>query len=314
MARPLLVSIVTPTLQRVDYLERTLRSVRAQTYPNVEHIVVDGGSTDETLELLERYAGTYNLRWISEPDRGMYDAINKGFRMASGEIFAYLNSDDLYFPWTVDAVVHVFADRPQASIAFGDLIRVDAIRGWTVPIFIPPFATAMSAAFGNLSQPAVFLRRHVMDALGGFDPGLGFVADADFWLRASGQFAFVRVDEFLALELWHAATLSATRRDEMAAEDDRMRGGYRRGAWATGLGQFAAYLRWHWVSGWRWLEFYLATHGRHAGWERFIAACRPRITPMTGALGWFPSKGSRLRAGVRWKRDPLTVAQGDRDG
>src|SRR5690349_9655830 len=108
MDAPPLVSIVTPSLNRVDLIESTLRSVRSQSYPNVEHIVVDGGSTDGTLEVLRRYEGTYGLRWMSEPDQGMYDAINKGLAMARGEILAYLNTDDLYLPWTIDTVVSTF--------------------------------------------------------------------------------------------------------------------------------------------------------------------------------------------------------------
>jgi glycosyltransferase involved in cell wall biosynthesis len=308
-----LVSIVTPTLQRAEYLERTLRSVCAQTYPKVEHIVVDGGSTDGTLDLLRRYEGTYNLRWVSEPDRGMYDAINKGLRMASGEIVAYLNSDDLYFPWTIGVAVKAFAGDPRASVVFGDLIRVDDIRGRVVPVFIAPFARGVSAAFGNLSQPAVFFRRSVVHMLAGFDPGLKFVADADFWLRASDRFTFVRVDEFLALELWHATTLSTTSRDKMAVENDRMRRAYQRGVWATRLGRFAAYVRWHWWSGRRWLTFVRATRGG-PGWEQSIAHLGPSIDSLTGALGWFPSKGGRLRSSIRWTRDPLEVAMGDADG
>ena len=97
MHRPLF-SIVTPTLNRRELLEWTLRSIRGQSYPDLEHVVVDGGSTDGTLALLAEFEGTYPLRWISEPDGGMYNAINKGLRMASGDILAYLNSDDLYFP------------------------------------------------------------------------------------------------------------------------------------------------------------------------------------------------------------------------
>src|SRR5690349_10977185 len=134
------ISIVTPTLQRATFLERTLRSIRAQTYPSVEHIVVDGGSTDGTLPLLEQYASTYNMRWLSEPDGGIYDAINKGMRMATGDILAYLNSDDLYFPWTVDVVMRAFEEHPEADLVYGDAIRLDEIRGWVTPAFMPPFS------------------------------------------------------------------------------------------------------------------------------------------------------------------------------
>src|SRR5262245_60785129 len=111
MASGLVVSIITPTLNRAPLLEYTLRSVRGQSYANVEHIVVDGKSNDGTRDLLQRYEPTYNLRWTSESDSGMYAAINRGLGMASGDILAYLNSDDLYFPWTLELVARAFAEN-----------------------------------------------------------------------------------------------------------------------------------------------------------------------------------------------------------
>ena len=109
--RPL-VSIVTPTLNQAEYLGRTLGSVRRQTYPRIEHFVVDGGSTDATLHVLRAAESSAGMRWVSEPDDGMYDAINKGISRTTGEIVGYLNSDDLYFPWAVEAAVRVFESRP----------------------------------------------------------------------------------------------------------------------------------------------------------------------------------------------------------
>jgi glycosyltransferase involved in cell wall biosynthesis len=305
--RPL-VSIVTPTLERLAYLERTLRSVRAQTYANVEHIVVDGGSTDGTLELLERYAGTYNLRWISEPDRGMYDAINKGLRMATGEILAYLNSDDLYFPWTVEVAVEALAGHLEADVVYGDAIRMDEIHQWVVPVFMPPFSTMATAAYGSLLQPVVLLRRHVFDALGGFDDSFAYVADMDFWLRAAPRFKFLRIAEFLALEQRHIGMLSETRRSEMDAEDVRMRMAYRRGISAGEIGRVAAYIRWHWWSGRSWFGFTRAVRSGKSGWGRTIEACQPAIGVWAAVLGLLPSKGSRLRRTVRWGSDPLSIA------
>lgn len=305
-----LVSIVTPTLQRATYLERTLRSVRAQTYPNIEHIIVDGVSTDETLELLERYAGTYNLRWISEPDRGMYDAVNKGLRMARGDILAYLNSDDLYFPWTVDVVVKALANHHEAEVVYGDAIRVDEIHGWVVPVFMPPFSALASAAYGSLLQPVVFLSRQVFEALGGFDDRFAYVADMDFWLRAAPRFTFLKIEEFLALEQRHVGMLSETRRNQMAAEDRRMRMAHRRGIGASRVGRFASYVGWHWWSGRSWFRFARAARSHGDGWRRTIEACRPDISAGTAVIGLVPSKGSRLRRTVAWRSDPLSITSG----
>src|SRR4029079_2623963 len=112
--RPL-VSVVTPTLNQARFLERTLASVRGQTYPNIEHIVVDGGSTDGALEILERERRAGTLRTTSGPDAGMYDAVNKGLGMATGEVLAYLNSDDAWLPWAVERVMQVFESKPSVD-------------------------------------------------------------------------------------------------------------------------------------------------------------------------------------------------------
>ena len=105
------ITIVTPTYNSGQYLENCILSIKNQTYQNFEHIIVDGGSNDNTLEILKKYGGTYPMKWISEPDNGMYDAINKGFDMAEGTIYAWLNSDDFYFPWALQVVAKAFEKK-----------------------------------------------------------------------------------------------------------------------------------------------------------------------------------------------------------
>ena len=105
------IIIVTPTYNGADYLERCILSIKNQNYTNYEHIIVDGNSIDQTVEILKKYENTYPMRWISEPDEGMYDAINKGFTLAEGDIFAWLNSDDFYFPWTLQVVAGAFEKK-----------------------------------------------------------------------------------------------------------------------------------------------------------------------------------------------------------
>lgn len=102
------ITIVTPTFNSEKYLENCIISIKNQNYDNIEHIIVDGNSQDNTLSIVKKYEKEYNLKWISEPDNGMYDAINKGFAMASGDILGWLNSDDFYFPWTAEVVAKVF--------------------------------------------------------------------------------------------------------------------------------------------------------------------------------------------------------------
>ena len=119
-----LVSIVTPSLNQGPFIEETIRSVLGQDHPRLEHIVVDGGSTDETIRILERYRS--RLRFVSEPDAGQAAAINKGFRSSKGEILAWLNSDDVYEPGAVSAAVAFLGERPDLMLVYGDATLMDA--------------------------------------------------------------------------------------------------------------------------------------------------------------------------------------------
>jgi glycosyltransferase involved in cell wall biosynthesis len=201
-----LISIVTPTLNQAAFIEATINSIKAQSWRRFEHIVVDGGSTDGTLEILAKHEATYPLRWISEPDGGMYEAINKGLRLATGEILAYLNSDDLYFPWTLETIAAAFDRDPAADFVYGDALSVDDETGaqefyWTLPFNLGHLRTS-----GFLAQPAVFWRRSAYESIGPFDEGLRYVADCDYWMRAGATHSFKKVNEFLAIERDHAST------------------------------------------------------------------------------------------------------------
>lgn len=198
-----LVSIITPSLNQDRYIGDTMMSVKRQTYPRIEHIIVDGGSTDSTLEEIERLQDACDVRWFSEPDTGMYDAINKGLRMARGEILAYLNADDRYLPWTIATVVHAFELRSEASFVFGDMINVQEGARAVELLLYPPFRQGYLSRFGFLGQPTVFWRRRVFDETGGFDESLRFVADCDYWIRIGKRYQGYKVDEVLAIERDH---------------------------------------------------------------------------------------------------------------
>lgn len=105
------ITIVTPTYNSEKYIEKCIESIKKQSYKNYEHIIVDGNSNDRTVEILRKHENTYPMKWISEKDNGMYDAINKGFAMATGEVYAWINSDDFYFPWTLEVVAKVFQNK-----------------------------------------------------------------------------------------------------------------------------------------------------------------------------------------------------------
>jgi len=223
--RPL-VSIVTPTLNQGRFIEATIRSIKTQSYDRFEHIVVDGGSTDETLEILRRHEGTYPLRWLSEPDRGMYEAVNKGMRLASGDILAYLNSDDLYFPWTLEAAVAAFDRHRDADFVFGDALVIDDASGrqdfyWTLP-----FNLDYIRRYGFLAQPTVFWRQAAFAAIGPFDESLRYVADCDYWMRAGALHKFLKLNEFLAVERNHSSTLRESEGSGVWGELEKVRSRY----------------------------------------------------------------------------------------
>jgi glycosyltransferase involved in cell wall biosynthesis len=302
-ARPL-VSIVTPTLNQGRFIEQTILSIKGQTYREFEHIVIDGGSTDETLEILRRYEHTYPMRWISEPDRGMYDAVNKGMRLASGEILAYLNSDDLYFPWTLETVVEAFAAHPEADFIHGDVLNIDNDTSRQILYLEPPFDRDYVQTTGGLAQPAVFWRRRAFERLGEFDTSLRFVGDLDFWLRAASVLTFKKVNEVLAIERNHRGTLREGSEDRMSAEIELVRRSHsgpagRRSRWAAVRGGV-------WRRAWfrvYWLAFLaqatLPAPFRGRSWRRWLASGHTPISRLrVGIMLLVPIAGRRLRTAI----------------
>lgn len=175
------VSIITPTLNSSRFLCRTLQSVADQSYPNIEHIIVDGGSTDGTLDILKQS----QAKWISEPDNGMYDAINKGMRMATGSILAYLNSDDLYFHDSVQRVVDFFERHPDADLVYSNLLYIDESGESLFVRKFPPFSWRLFTVLdgSTLPQQTSFWRKRVMETAGYFDSSFTMAGDFEFLVR-----------------------------------------------------------------------------------------------------------------------------------
>lgn len=209
-----LISIVTPSYNRAWIIQKCIDCIRAQTYPHIEHIVVDGGSTDATLEILERNRNSYNLRWISEKDNGMYDAINKGVKLANGKIVAYLNTDDFYFPYTVELAVKKFLQDETTSLVYGDWVTYYPDTSF---LEILPFLTYTKydmARFGVLPQPTVFIRKEVFSQLGYFDTRYKLLADNEFFTRVFVANLHVeKLNEFLAGQVVHKGNLLAGNTD-----------------------------------------------------------------------------------------------------
>lgn len=178
-----LVSIVTPSFNQAQFLEETIRSVLNQDYPRIEYIVIDGGSTDESVEIIEKYEGQLAY-WVSEPDRGQAYAINKGWQRATGEIVAYLNSDDLYTADAVTTAVRALLSNPDVCIVYGDALVIDEHSDviWQAPA--TPFdISGVITTKVKMPQPSVFVRRSALDTVGLLDERLHYCMDYDLWIR-----------------------------------------------------------------------------------------------------------------------------------
>jgi len=184
MSEPLpLVSVVTPSFNQAAYLEDTLRSVLDQDYPRLEYIVVDGGSTDGSLEIIRRYADRLAY-WTSEPDAGQTEAINKGFARARGEILAWLNSDDVYRPGAVAEAVGFLQAHPDVGMGYGDAEYIDR-EGKVVGRF-PARQTSLRRlrqGYVHIPQQAAFFRANLWRMVGPLDPTFYFAMDYDLWVR-----------------------------------------------------------------------------------------------------------------------------------
>jgi len=182
-----LVSIVTPAYNAMPYIVETIESVRKQQYPSIEHIIFDGGSTDGTIELLKNSPG---LVWVSEPDLGQSDALNKSFRRAQGEIIGWLNADDTYQPDTVATAVKFLIEHPEVDLVHGDMQIIDENSHLVGVSRGEPFDLVTILFRNGIKQPTVFMRRKVVEKLGGVDEQLHYVMDRDLWLRAGLFFTF----------------------------------------------------------------------------------------------------------------------------
>ena len=182
-----LVSIITPSFNQAPYLETTIRSVLGQDYPRLEYIIVDGGSTDGSLDVIKKYAGQLAW-WVSEPDKGQTDAINKGFARATGGILAWLNSDDTYDPGAVSAAVKYLNGHPETAMVYADCNFINE-DGRIIGKFnaAQTDLRRLRAGYVHIPQQTMFFRAEYWKELGPLDPSFYFAMDYDLWTRIAAH-------------------------------------------------------------------------------------------------------------------------------
>jgi glycosyltransferase involved in cell wall biosynthesis len=217
------VSVVTPSYNQSEYIRDTIESVRMQSYDEVNHVVVDGESDDGTLDILREYDD--DIEWVSEPDEGQSDAINKGFDMVEGDIVGWLNSDDVYFDTgTLRRIVSYF-DRYDADVIYGDMALLDAASNIKKIHTVPDFDYKKLLRYCFIEQPALFFRSTTLEEQR-LDTDLSYVMDYEFWLRLAQDHKFRHVDDILAGDRNHDQRKILKDRQAMQAEGREMTRAY----------------------------------------------------------------------------------------
>lgn len=198
------ISIVTPSYNQGQYLEKTILSVLDQDYPHLEYIIIDGGSTDNSVEIIKKYEN-HLAYWTSEPDRGQCHAINKGFSHATGEIFAWLNSDDYYAAGALRTVAEMFRTNPTV----GAVVGAGEMTDGTYVTVIPSFYVSVDALYGWVDrffmQPSCFFTKQVWLECGPLEERFNFAMDLDLWIKIAKRFAFATTPAILSTSLAHSS-------------------------------------------------------------------------------------------------------------
>jgi glycosyltransferase involved in cell wall biosynthesis len=274
-----LVSIITPSYNQARYLEQTIPSVLGQDYPYVEYIIVDGGSTDGSLEIIRKYADRLAW-WVSEPDSGQADAINKGLSRARGEIVAWLNSDDLYLPGAISEAVQALEGNPVAGMVFGDAITIDEQGMELNPLVFGDWGLQELMRFRIICQPAVFMRREAMEEAGGLDATYHFLLDHLLWIRIAQRWP-----------VFHVASIWAAARHHPAAKNVSQ---------AAGFGQEAFRIL-------RWMEGRADLHARLQADRRRIEAGAYRLNARYLLDGGQPAASLRSYLQALWRSPRFTL-------
>jgi glycosyltransferase involved in cell wall biosynthesis len=220
---PSTMAVVTPSFNQARYIERTIQSVITQDVAGLDYMVIDGGSNDGTVDILRRYGN--RPRWVSEKDGGQADAVNKGIRQTEGEIIGWLNSDDIYYPGALRAVLDYFATNPECDVVYGNANHIDEHDGIIEPYPSEAWNANRLREVCFICQPSVFFRRRVVEENGLLDEQLQYCMDYEYWLRLARNGVRVhRIARLLAGSRLHEETKTLGARVKVHREiNDMMR-------------------------------------------------------------------------------------------
>lgn len=220
------ITVVTPSFNQGVFLETTLRSILDQRYPNLELIVMDGGSSDNSIAILERYASQLDY-WVSQRDNGQTDALAQGFNRATGDILCWLCSDDLHTPWTLREVAQFFLSQPEAQVVYGDSQWIDTGGRVLKPKKEHSFNRFIwMYDYNYLPQPSTFWRRGLYEAVGGLNPDFDLAMDADLWARFQERTPLYHVRRIWSQMRLYAQQKNQRLREKSDAEDLKIRQRY----------------------------------------------------------------------------------------
>lgn len=229
------ITVVTPSYNQAAYLERTIRSVLDQDYPNLEYFIIDGGSTDGSVDIIRRYADRLAY-WVSEPDRGQSDAINKGLRRATGEWVAWQNSDDIYYPGAFRDLAAAAAKHPQAGLIIGDMMLIDAHDRPLRDIrYVKPSYKALLAEGMLLANQTTFWRRSLQEKVGLLDEAYHCSFDYEWFLRLAQHAGGIHVDRIWGALRLHGETKTSLQAQRFQEENQRILTGREMPSWQKKL-------------------------------------------------------------------------------
>lgn len=213
------ISIVTPSFNQAQFLERTILSILNQNYPNLEYLIIDGGSTDGSVDIIKKYE-KYLAYWVSEPDNGQTDAIKKGFEKSTGNILAWLNSDDIYLSGTLHKAANFFQEYIDTDLIFGNIYLIDENDNSIDELRFTDFDfETLIFEGGNLHQTGTFWKRDFYEKVGSINPRYEFSMDIDLFCRMGKLGKFTHINHYLAAFRIHDYSKSSTSKQKMREEN-----------------------------------------------------------------------------------------------